>query len=76
MSPVIVPPIAGQKVDPNIALAAIATQPGDGIIWAYDEHAGDAQGVKHPPVLGRKSSPYECRDFGGGSIKIITCIRR
>ncbi len=74
--PVIVPPIAGQKVDPNIALAAIATQPGDGIIWAYDEHAGDAQGVKHPPVLGRKSSPYECRDFGGGSIKIITCIRR
>jgi Dolichyl-phosphate-mannose-protein mannosyltransferase len=74
--PVIVPPIAGQQIDPNIALAAIATQPGDGIIWAYDENAGDAQGVKHPPVLGIKGAPYQCRTFGGGAIKIVTCIRR
>ena len=74
--PVIVPPIAGLKLDPNVALAAIATQPGDGLIWAYDENAGNAQAVKYPPVLGMKGAPYQCRDFGGGSIKIITCIRR
>ncbi len=74
--PVIVPPIAGKKIDPNIALAAIATRPGDGIIWAYEEHAGDSQGTLHPPVLGKSGPRYACRDFGGGPVKIITCIRR
>ena len=73
---VIVPPIAGQHINPNVALAAIATRPGDGIIWTYDENAGNAQGVKYPPVLGNKGTPYRCRNFGGGAIKVITCIRR
>ncbi len=74
--PVIVPPIAGQTLDPNVALAAIATRPGDGIIWAFEKNAGDSQGTKHPPVLGKGISPFSCRDFGRDPIIIMTCIRR
>ena len=73
---VIVPPIAGKPIDPNVALAAIATQPGDAIIWAYDKYFGNSQGAKHPSKFGLPGSPFRCRDYGARGIRIITCIRQ
>ena len=73
---VIVPPIAGSNVNPNIVLTEIASRPGDGFLWAYDENYGGSLGRKHPSTLGQSESPFDCRDFGRKRIKIITCIRR
>lgn len=73
---VIVPPIAGKSVDPNVALAAIASQPGDAIIWAYDRVYGNSLAVQHHPMLVGPKSPFDCRDYGARNVSIITCIRR
>lgn len=74
--PVIVPPIAGKKVDPNTILTDLASQPGDGIIWAYDRDYPGTLARRTPPRLHRPGSPFTCRDFGRPHFSIVTCIRR
>jgi hypothetical protein len=73
---VIVPPIAGKKVDPNAILGALASERGDAIIWAYDLKYPGSLALAHPPRLGGPGSPFDCRDFGRPHYSIVTCIRR
>lgn len=74
--PVIVPRLAGKNVDPNIALGAIATTSGDGIIWAYDRLYAGSLGRHTPPRLAAMRDAFDCRNYGLQNYVVMTCIRR
>ena len=70
--PTIVPALPA-TADPNIALAALATRPGDAILWAYDVNVPATRGARFPAKL---QHAFDCRDFGRGGIIVLACRQR
>jgi hypothetical protein len=63
------------KVDPNTLLLSAADRPKDAIIWAYDRNVRGTLANFYPPRISQIDPRWACRDYGGGNVSIISCIR-
>ncbi|HEY2049964.1 MAG TPA: hypothetical protein VGH03_11505 [Caulobacteraceae bacterium] len=61
--------------DPNLAFASWGRQPGSAILWLYDDHVAGAAARRFPPRIAREDPAWRCRDYGGGTMHILACLR-
>jgi hypothetical protein len=68
--------LAGRRPppDPNRALAALATRPGDTFIWAFDRNVAGTLALTRPPRFDNAPG-WRCRDYGRDHITVLTCLR-
>lgn len=72
--PVSVPSLSPDD-DPNLSLVAAADGPKTAILWAYDIGVAGTRGIAHPSRIAQINPDWTCRDFGGGTISVVACIR-
>jgi hypothetical protein len=61
--------------DPNTELLTAAANPDDAILWAYDINVKGSLGNRHPPRISQTDPQWDCRNFGGGPITVLGCVR-
>ncbi|AMK18867.1 glycosyltransferase family 39 protein [Sphingobium sp. MI1205] len=62
------------NADPNPAVLHLARgRPETAIIWAYDRGVPNTSALIYPPRLA-EDKEWRCRNFGLGSITVLTCI--
>lgn len=67
-------PRYAMNADPSPAVMALARQRSDtAIIWAYDTGVPNTSALLHPPRL-LQDKRWKCRNFGRGSVTVLTCI--
>lgn len=69
--------LAGRRPppDPNQALAALATRPGDAFIWAFDRNVAGTLALTRPPRFANAPG-WSCHDYGRDHISVLACLRR
>lgn len=68
-------PTMREDVSAYLVHAANAV-PGRAILWIYDRNVDHTLANRQPPHIGEIDPRWQCRDFGGGSFGIITCVRQ
>jgi hypothetical protein len=67
--------VPDSRRDPNRALLAAASQPGDAILWSYDSsRLHGALATRYMATLSQIDPGWACRDFGKKPIAVIACI--